>query len=136
MKNKSLINSMVHQHCPGCRSEKMFTDSIFSWRWSHMHRKCPECGQVLEPEPGFYTGAMYVSYAFQVAIVITVFVASRLFVKDASMVWYISWIVGLVVGLSPLIYRLSRSIWAHIFIPFKGLNDPKETQEKPAIELN
>jgi hypothetical protein len=28
-----------------------------------MNETCPHCGVRLEPEPGFYQGAMYVSYA-------------------------------------------------------------------------
>lgn len=87
-----------------------------------MHEQCPNCGQALVPEPGFYTGAMYVSYAFQVAIIVAVIVATYLLEIDGSIGWYIGWIAGLIVALLPIIYRLSRSIWAHVLIPFRGNN--------------
>ena len=85
-----------------------------------MHQKCPNCSQELEPEPGFYTGAMYVSYVFQI-IVIAVFVVVNLILgAEGSYWWYVGWIAGLSIVLLPIIYRLSRSVWAHMFIPFRG----------------
>ncbi|WP_424964423.1 DUF983 domain-containing protein [Ekhidna sp.] len=60
-----------------------------------MHKKCPNCSQSLEPEPGFYTGAMYVSYAFQVAIIIAVITTTNVLGIDGSLEWYIVWIYGL-----------------------------------------
>ena len=120
MKNNTVIQSIVMQQCPSCRSERMFKAPIYSKRFNQMNDKCPNCSQVLEPEPGFYTGAMYVSYAFQVAIVVTVVVAARVLNLEREVAWYISWIAGINLVLFPLVYRLSRSIWAHIFIPFRG----------------
>ena len=92
-----------------------------------MHEKCPNCGQTLEPEPGFYTGSMYVSYAFQTAIIVAVIIATEVLVIEGSLEWYLGWIVGLVLVLFPIIYRLSRSVWAHIFIPFRDQVLTKET---------
>ena len=120
MKSKSVIHSVFQQQCPSCRSEKMFCKPAYSKGFNEMHEKCPNCGQTLEPEPGFYTGAMYVSYAFQVAIIVAVIIAARVFSIDAGPGWYIGWIAGLVILLLPIVYRLSRSVWAHILIPFKG----------------
>jgi hypothetical protein len=34
--------------------------------FSEMNQKCEHCGVRLEPEPGFYQRAMYVSYGFTV----------------------------------------------------------------------
>ena len=93
-----------------------------------MHEKCPNCGQTLEPEPGFYTGSMYVSYAFQVAIIVAVMIATNVFGIEGSLEWYLGWIIGLVLVLFPIVYRLSRSVWAHILIPFK-----ESTQVKKVI---
>jgi len=120
MENRSLVFSVVNQHCPYCRSEKMFTYPVYSKKFNVMHRKCPNCSQHLEPEPGFYTGAMYVSYALQVGIIFAVIIFTTLLGFDASLGWYIGWIAGLVILLFPIVYRLSRSVWAHILIPFRG----------------
>ena len=129
MKNKTTTRSIVNQQCPSCRSEKMFTDAIFSRNFNKMHKKCPNCSQSFEPEPGFYTGAMYVSYAFQVAIVVAVVVSTKVLDLDRGVGWYIAWIAGINLILFPLIYRLSRSIWIHIFVPFK-----KQIGIKPEVD--
>ena len=120
MKNKTIIHSILHQHCPSCRSENMFLKPTYSRGFNKMNVRCPNCGQTLAPEPGFYTGSMYVSYAFQVAIILTVFVATNVLAIDDSLEWYLGWIVGIVIVLFPFVYRLSRSAWAHLFIPFRG----------------
>ncbi|MEY4912742.1 MAG: hypothetical protein RL025_569, partial [Bacteroidota bacterium] len=36
-----------------------------------MHQDCPHCGFHFEIEPGFFWGAMYISYAFSVAVSVT-----------------------------------------------------------------
>lgn len=120
MKNNTLLQSIVKQQCPSCRSERMFNAPAYSMKFGSMHEKCPNCSQSLEPEPGFYTGAMYVSYAFQVAIVVSVIVATRVLNFEGAVSWYVGWIGGINLVLFPLIYRLSRSVWIHIFVPFKN----------------
>lgn len=87
-------------------------------------RVCDHCGADLQPEPGFYFGAAYVSWALTVALWVSVLVALKVF--DA-----LGWIEfgflthpilflgsGIIVSiiLFPYMFRLSRSIWAHFFI--------------------
>lgn len=71
------------------------------------------------PEPGFYTGAMYVSYAIQVAVIVGVVVLTNLLNIEAGIGWYFGWVIGLVIVLIPWTYRLSRSIWIHIFVQYE-----------------
>ena len=120
MKRSSLTRSILKQHCPRCRSEKMFINPIYSLGFDKMHKKCPNCSQELEPEPGFYTGAMYVSYGLQVVIIASIFLMSKLLEIEGNTVWYISWIAGVIVILFSMIFRLSRAIWAHLLIPSNG----------------
>ena len=84
-----------------------------------MNQSCPSCGHSLEPEPGFFMGAMYVSYAFQVAIVVTAFILVTLLFEDAPVWLYLTTILGMAVPLFPLIFRLSRSVWIHLFVGYK-----------------
>ena len=99
----------------------MFESGAYNLKkFRKMHKHCPNCGVRFEKEPSFFDGAMYVSYAFQVAIIVAVIVATYLLEIDGSIGWYIGWIGGLIVALLPVIYRLSRSIWAHVLIPFRG----------------
>ena len=86
-----------------------------------MHESCPVCSQVYDPEPGYYFGAMYVSYALNVAIMVTVWVASLILFGDALSIW---WVVGASmltgVGLSPLTFRIARRMWIAFFVKYRA----------------
>jgi uncharacterized protein (DUF983 family) len=83
-----------------------------------MYEKCPSCGQSYSPEPGFFYGSMYVSYGVTVAIFITTVVVMNFFYDPGlwDMIIAVSVVLFLV---TPVVFRLSRSIWAHMFIKYR-----------------
>lgn len=91
-----------------------------------MHKKCTQCGQNFEPEPGFYFGAAYVSYALTVALWVALFVALVVFDSlglisfsfEEDPLFLMGWGIGLLIVLLPLLYRLSRSIWISTFVKY------------------
>lgn len=98
----------------------MFTGGLYTTRFADMHRNCPCCGQAFEPEPGFYYGAMYVSFAFNVAIfIVSLFILSQ-FVEKITLAMMIGVVAVVVVGLLPVIFRWSRSLYIHIFVRYEG----------------
>ena len=120
MKSISLIQSISENKCPKCRESQLFVAPINNiTKFTDMHNKCSNCGQSFIPEPGFYTGAMYVSYAIQVAVIVGVVVLTNLLNIEAGIGWYFGWVIGLVIVLIPWTYRLSRSIWIHIFVQYE-----------------
>ena len=46
-----------------------------------MHQDCPHCGFHFEIEPGFFWGAMYISYAFSVAVSVAL---------GFSLIWFLT----------------------------------------------
>ena len=86
-----------------------------------MHEKCSRCDLSFEQEPGYYFGAMYVSYAINVAIMVSVWVAFLVIEGSDFHVW---WMIGVAVVLglmlTPLTFRLSRLGWINFFIRFRG----------------
>ncbi len=49
--------------CPKCREGEMFETGSFSFKKPFdMHERCAKCGQKFFPTPGFYYGAMFISY--------------------------------------------------------------------------
>lgn len=79
---------------------------------------CPNCGQDFVIEPGFYLGALWVSYPIVIALEL-VFIAISLFVFKQSLT--VSFIVAslLLLLLSPVLIRVSRSLFIHINVGFK-----------------
>ena len=58
---KGAIRGIWRQVCPRCREGAIFRASL--WRgYLSMHEKCPVCGLKFDREPGYFIGAMYISY--------------------------------------------------------------------------
>ncbi len=83
-----------------------------------MPDQCPSCGLYYNPEPSFFTGAMYVSYALQVALFTTVFVALRVLFNPSTEVYIITTIASSII-LLPVTLRLSRTIYINFFYSYK-----------------
>lgn len=85
-----------------------------------MNAICPSCGKDLEGEPGYFFGAMYVSYAFAVALGIIVFLTMKLLMNIKSLELIIAVIFLSIFLTAYLNFRISRIIWLNIFPPGKG----------------
>lgn len=77
-----------------------------------MNEECPVCHYKFEREPGYFLGAMYVSYALTVAEIIALFVL--FFWWTPLWAFFTIITIGLVVA-SFFNFRLSRQIWIHMF---------------------
>ena len=94
-----------------------------------MYAECSECKTNLVPETGFYFGAAYVSWALTVALWLSVLVLLKVF--DAIGLIEFGFLTHPVTFLTsggiatilvfPYLFRLSRSIWAHMFIKKKAI---------------
>lgn len=117
----SIIPSILTCKCPKCRKGEMFEkgNTFHPLRFHRMHKSCIRCGQSFEPEPGFYFGAMFVSYAVNTAFFIIVWVLLSLLVEDYSLNTLLLLLGLTVIIFLPITYRLSRSIWIAIFVPFR-----------------
>jgi len=117
----SFLYSVLTVKCPRCREGNMFPEgTLYSTKFADMHENCPCCGQVFEPEPGYYYGAMYVSFGFNVAIFLAVLFILYQFVDDVTIAMMMGVVAVTVIGLLPIIYRLSRVLWINIFIRYEG----------------
>lgn len=82
-----------------------------------MKQSCDVCGQNYEPEPGFYYGAMFISYILTGWLFIIV---------GLTLAFGLGWTVTqtlvavaiLTILIHNLIYRLSRSLWIHFFVKY------------------
>lgn len=84
------------------------------WFSFTMFEKCQVCGIRYEKEPGFFYGAMYVSYAFSVMLMTMCGVILNMFFKPDLWVYLVT-VAGVVIVLWPVMYRYSRSIFLHFF---------------------
>ena len=119
MPEKSKLKAVLNGKCPRCRKGDMFISRAYDLRnFDKMYEYCPECGFKLEPEPGYYYGAMYVNYAFSVALFV-VLGTLTFYVFDNPDIWvYATIIFSTVIILTPLLFRYSRIIYLHVFGKF------------------
>jgi len=80
-----------------------------------MYPQCPHCQLNFELEPGYYTGAMYVSYAFSVAIFVIVGFTLYLLFNDPPISVYVLTTFLTILLLFPVVFRYSRVIYLHFF---------------------
>jgi len=85
-----------------------------------MNDKCSNCGQTFMPEPSFYMGAMFVSYAVQIVLFLVSYFTINSIYPESGVDTYMSVMVVLVILTLPIVYRLSRSIWIHLMIRYEA----------------
>lgn len=120
-RERSLINSILTVKCPRCREGNMFpAGTLYTTRFSEMYPTCACCGQVFEPEPGYYYGAMYVSFAFSTAVFLGVLFVLSLLTEEITLPMVMTAVLAIMVGLLPVIFRLSRVLWIHLFVRYQG----------------
>ncbi|CAM1344841.1 DUF983 domain-containing protein [Tenacibaculum amylolyticum] len=117
---KSLI-ALVSNKCPNCKKGTVFNTSIFNlFKIGKIKDSCSECNFSFEKEPGFFFGAMYVSYALIVAESVATFVVLRVLLH---LNWFVSF--GGIILLSLLLFgvnfKLSRMIWIYMFYSNRGV---------------
>jgi hypothetical protein len=123
---KSAFGAMLTHTCPVCRKSSVFKNpAVYTFvELGKMHSECPECKTNLLPETGFYFGAAYVSWALTVALWVSVLVALKVLdavdlIEFGFLTHPITFLTtGMVatIFVFPYLFRLSRSIWAHMFI--------------------
>jgi uncharacterized protein (DUF983 family) len=102
------IDAALRGRCPACR-----TGRIFQSFWN-THRACPHCGLLFEREHGYYTGAMYLSYALGIPLIL-LFTLCAWLLFPGWQLWQLvllAWAVFL--PIAPFVYRASRVLWLHL----------------------
>jgi uncharacterized protein (DUF983 family) len=109
---QSTLGSILCQRCLRCRTGSIFRYSIFRG-FPKMHERCPVCDLKFEREPGYFLGAMYISYGM--GIVIVALIAALLWWLTG---WWITtdtiWAVVLFLPLAPTLTLLARVLWIYL----------------------
>ena len=122
-----LIKHLINHKCPNCKTGNIFSNkNIFSF--GKMNSSCPNCKLKYHVEPGFFYGAMYVSYILTVAEGIITYLVGQFFFDKAFDLRIIPYIVGVIILLSTTNFKLSRVLWIYLFLsPKKGNSIPGNT---------
>ncbi len=111
----SRVINLLKGKCPNCEKAKVFTSggNILLLKTPKMHSECTVCGHSFEKEPGYFIGAMYVSYGLTVAESIAIFLIIQFFIT--SIPYLVGTLILATILLSSLNYKYSRLIWMYLF---------------------
>ena len=128
MQARSYQAALVQGKCPRCHVGDIFTFPVSRIsKFNVMNKTCPHCDVRLEPEPGFYQGAMYVGYGITIAVIVVI--SGLLYLLGDFSEWiYIGATIGVMIILVPLNYRYSRILYLYMFGGIKynpHLSQPK-----------
>lgn len=102
---------MLRQRCPVCLEGSMYSGLVT------MYERCPRCGHGFEREPGYFQGAMYVSYVSGVGLfALLALLASVVVAPYVGLGAAVTGAVVLYLPAVPVLFRYSRVIWAHVNI--------------------
>jgi len=106
------MRDIVKQRCPRCRAGNIFRGSIFRG-FPKMHERCLVCDLKFDREPGYFLGAMYISYGLGIGIIAVI--AAALWYATG---WWITkdtiWAVVIFLPLAPSITLLARVLWIYL----------------------
>lgn len=123
----SEFSAAVKAKCPRCRKGDVFANSMYGFKSQTMNDRCPHCNLKFEREPGYFYVSMFVSYALNVAEMVTIAVLTYFITGNLENPFlYMAVIFPFVFILAPFNYRYSRVILLYWLTP--GLNyDPNKS---------
>jgi uncharacterized protein (DUF983 family) len=136
MKPISKIQAVIKCKCPRCRVGAIFSGPIYTFKGQVTNEYCSECHLRFEREPGYFYVSMFLSYAMNVAEMITISVGAYILGAELTFenLWlYIGIIIGAVILFAPFNYRYSRVMLLHWLTP--GLGYVPQSSATPSKHL-
>jgi len=113
----SLIKSIWNYKCPRCRQGDLYVKPFDISKPLNMNKSCSCCNQNFEPEPGYYFGAMFISYIWTAWTCLSI-VGFCMLVFG----WSVEQSFALLIFISALSYffvlRMSRSMYIHLDVKY------------------
>ena len=117
MSKRNFVSNTFMCKCPRCQQGDLYIKPFSFAKPVDMPENCPECGQSFLPEPGFYYGAMFLSYIvsgfFFLGVVGLCIIGFGMTVNAA---------MGILLIVALLIYfpllRCSRSLWINLMVRY------------------
>ncbi|MDX2133663.1 MAG: DUF983 domain-containing protein [Saprospiraceae bacterium] len=110
--------SVFNVKCPRCQEADAFSTGSWSFVKSFdMHQRCPKCNLNYFPEPGYYYGAMFISYIWT-AWFCLLFVALFHWLLGWSQTVAFSLLIAFILINFVYIFRISRMMWININVRY------------------
>lgn len=117
---KKVLYSVFWNKCPNCLEGDVFKyKNPFDFKnFDKMNETCSHCGHKFEKEPGFFYGAMYVSYALMVGWFLVSWAINTFIIKADSINFLIFLILSIII-LMTYTFRTARLFWINFFTRYQ-----------------
>ncbi len=116
----STLGSILRQVCPRCRIGRILRSNVYRaiswgvyWGFPKMNDRCPTCDLLFNREPGYFLGAMYISYGLGLAFCFAF----------GAILWLLThwrfnrvaiWSVVFFLPFAPILTFFSRVLWIYL----------------------
>ena len=112
---KHLLKSILQEKCPNCGQSHVFEKKTGIFELPKMKERCDSCNYYFDREPGYFIGAMYISYGLAVLQGLITFLLVHFLLPSVPTLGVVFIILGVIFLFSLKNYKLSRIIYIHIF---------------------
>src|SRR3954468_22292171 len=110
------IGQIVRLKCPNCgKGEVFYKNKLPFFGIPKMHETCEVFHYKYDREPGYFLGAMYVSYGLAVFEGIAAFLLAKFLIFGLSALSLALITTGTIVFFAMWNFKLARVIWMNIF---------------------
>lgn len=114
-KKRNFILNIYNEKCPKCSNGHVFKQNVSLLNLPVMNDVCEKCNYRYDREPGYFLGAMYISYGFAVLQGIITFLILHYSFPLLSTLYKAILVILVITILGRKNYKLSRVIYIHIF---------------------
>ena len=114
-KKRNFILNVFNEKCPKCTKGYVFKQNVSLLNLPVMNDVCQKCDYRYDREPGYFLGAMYISYGLAVFQGIATFLFVHFLFPNLSTFWMSVSVIAVIVLCGRKNYKLSRVIYIHIF---------------------
>ena len=111
----SIYSRIIHQKCPHCGKGDIFHKRTGLFELPNMKEACEICSYRFYREPGYFLGAMYVSYGLAVFQGILAFLSCYFLFPQLTTLYLALSVIGVIFLFSMQNYKYSRVIYMYIF---------------------
>jgi uncharacterized protein (DUF983 family) len=109
------VSGVLKLRCPNCGKAKVFYKTRFPFKAPIMKDACESCGYRFDREPGYYRGAVAVSYALALTEGLVAYFLARNLIYGISVSKLVLIAIAAVILCAMWNYKLARVMWLNLF---------------------
>lgn len=110
------VGEILRLRCPNCGKTNVFYKAKYPLIGAPVMKEvCDSCGYRFDREPGYFLGAMYVSYGLAVLEGIIAFILAKYLIYGLTAIQLALITVAAILVCAVWNYRLARVIWMNLF---------------------